>query len=91
MSCFVSQYNAFSASDLKYALVFIGKICMYVVRTVERDLDRAAYGGFYLPIENSPCVAMLCLLPKKPNKTKPSITVKQLCFSCLFFWSSART
>lgn len=33
--CFVSQYNAFSASDLKCGLLFGGKLFMYVVTTLE--------------------------------------------------------
>lgn len=86
MSCFVSQYNAFRASDFKCGLLFIGKIHMYIVSTVEHDLYHAAYGVSYLLIKKISLCCDVVLSSKNPHKTKPLITVKQLCFSCLFFF-----
>lgn len=65
MFCFVSLCNAFNASALLCDLLFVGKIYMYVISTVEHVLYHDAYWSLNSLSENSSCVAISFFLKKK--------------------------
>lgn len=68
MSYFVSLCNAFSVSDLLCGLLFVRKIYIYVISTVECILYHDAYWSLNSLSENSSCIVISFFLKEKENQ-----------------------